>query len=86
MTEGSVVTLGAPLMSGIADVPGFDRDALIRVLRIDQAGESTFPEFLMASWRAGVIRYDVDFDARKVTYYGCNGEEYVEGYPDANVE
>jgi uncharacterized protein YbcV (DUF1398 family) len=84
--EGPVVTVTAPLVSGTTDVPSFDRDALIRALRIDQAGESTFPEFLMASWLAGVVRYDVDFDARTVTYYGCDGEEYIEGYPAANVE
>jgi uncharacterized protein YbcV (DUF1398 family) len=84
--EGPVVTQGAPLVSGAADVPAFDRDALIRALRTDQAGESTFPEFLSASWHAGVVRYDVDFDARTVTYHGCNGEEYVEGYRAASVE
>jgi uncharacterized protein YbcV (DUF1398 family) len=84
--EGPVVTVGAPLVSGTADVPAFDRDALIHALRTDQAGKSTFPEFLMASWQAGVIRYDVDFIARTVTYYGCDGEEYVEGYPAADVE
>ena len=84
--EGPVVTVGAPLVSGTADVPAFDRDALIRALRTDQAGKSTFPEFLMASWQAGVIRYDVDFNARTVTYYGCDGEEYVEGYPAADVK
>lgn len=79
--EGPVVMQGTPLVSGAVDVPAFDRDALIRALRTDQAGESTFPEFLEASWRAGVIRYDVDFAARTVTYLGCNGEEYVEAYP-----
>lgn len=84
--EGPVVMQGAPLVSGTADVPAFDREALIRALRTDQAGESTFPQFLLASWRAGVVRYDVDFDARTVTYYGCNGEEYVEGYPAVNVD
>jgi uncharacterized protein YbcV (DUF1398 family) len=47
---------------------------------------TTFPEFLIASWRAGVVRYDVDFNARTVRYYGCNGEEYVEGYPTANLD
>jgi len=47
LTEyGSVVTQGAPLLSGTADVPPFDRDALIAALRTDQAGHSTFPEFL----------------------------------------
>lgn len=84
--EGPVVTQGEPLVSGEADVPTFNRDALIKALRTDQASESTFPEFLMASWNAGVVRYDVDFDARTVTYHGCNAEEYVEGYPAAKVE
>ena len=84
--QGPVVIQGAPLVSGTADVPAFDRDALIRALRTDQAGQSTFSEFLSASWLAGIVRYDVDFDARTVTYYGCNGEEYVEAYPPANVE
>jgi len=79
--EGPVLMQGAPLVSGTVDVPAFDRDALIRALRIDQAGESTFPEFLAASWCAGVVRYEVDFAARKVAYQGSNGEEYVEVYP-----
>ena len=79
--EGPVVMQGAPLMSGMADVPRFDREALIQALRTDQAGESTFPGFLAASWRAGVVRYEVDFAARTVAYYGCRGEEYVESYP-----
>jgi uncharacterized protein YbcV (DUF1398 family) len=79
--KGPVVMQGTPLVSGAADIPSFDREALIRALRIDQAGESTFPEFLAASWLAGVVRYDVDFAARTVSYCGCNGEEYVEAYP-----
>ena len=69
LTElGPVVQLGAPLVSGMADVPKFDREALIAALRIDQAGQSTFPEFLSATWRAGVVRYDVDFAARTCAY------------------
>jgi uncharacterized protein YbcV (DUF1398 family) len=55
-------------------------------LRTDQAGESTFPEFLAATWRAGVVRYDVDFGARSVAHYGCNGEQYVEAYPAVEIE
>ncbi len=79
LTEyGPVMTQGVPLQSGTVDVPLFDREVLMTALRTDQAGNSTFPEFLVASWRAGVIRYDVDFAARTVAYYGCNGEEYVE--------
>jgi len=40
--EGPVVSQGAPLISGMADVPAFDREALIRALRTDQKGGSTF--------------------------------------------
>ena len=79
--DGPVVTLGTPLSSGTVDVPTFNREALIAALRTDQSGKSTFPDFLAASWRAGVVRYDVDLVARNVSYYGCNGEEYVEDYP-----
>ena len=77
---GPVVTLHAALISGTADVPRFNREAVIAALRTDQAGQSTFSEFLQASWRAGVVRYDVDFTARTCTYYGSDGENYVESY------
>ena len=72
---------GVPLVNGAVDVPAFDEEALIKALLVDQAGESTFPEFLNASWQAGVVRYDVDLGARTVAYQGCNGEEYIEAYP-----
>ena len=84
--QGPVVTQSTPLVTGTVDVPSFDHEALITALRTDQAGKSTFPEFLTASWRAGVVRYDVDFVGRKVAYYGCNGEEYVEEYPVVNLK
>jgi uncharacterized protein YbcV (DUF1398 family) len=84
--DGPVITQGTPLVSGTVDVPPFNREALIKALRTDQAGNSTFPEFLEATWRAGVVRYDVDFAARTVAYYGCNGEEYIEEYPAVTVK
>ena len=85
MDESAVVMQGTPLVTGTVAVPRFDRNALIAALRKDQAGEGTFPEFLAASWRAGVVRYDVDFAGRTVTYYGCNGEEYAEHYPALEI-
>lgn len=86
LTErGAVLQQGTPLVSGMADVPGFDQPALIRALRTDQAGESSFPDFLQASWNAGVVRYEVDLLERQVTYYGCNGESYVEHYPAVSL-
>lgn len=78
---GSVVNLGTPLVSGAVDIPLFDKEALINALRVDQAGQSSFPEFLKASWEAGVLSYVVDFEKRLVIYYGVSGESYSENYP-----
>lgn len=78
--KGPVVMQGQPLMSGAADVPPFDREALVHhcegqsgAPRTDQAGESSFPEFLAATWRASVVRYDVNFAARTVAYQDAMG-------------
>ena len=83
--DGPVVMQGQPRITGAVDVPVFDEQALIKALRVDQAGESTFPEFLEATWRAGVVGYDVDLEGRTVAYQGCNGEEYIEAYPAVTV-
>ena len=82
---GPVVSAGTPLITGIEDVPSFDREALVKALREDQAGRTTFPQFLEAAWRAGVVRYEVDFEGRTVAYFGCLGERYVEEYPSVDV-
>ena len=84
--EGPVVVQATPLLTGAADVPQFNQEALVAALRTDQAGNSTFPEFLLACWHAGVVRYDVDFTARTCTYYGCEDESYIEEYPAASID
>ena len=81
----AVVQQGNPLVSGMVDIPPFDKNALIAAIRKDQAGKITFPEFLMSSWNAGVICYVVDFLARTVSYYGARGEEYGEKYPAVEI-
>jgi uncharacterized protein YbcV (DUF1398 family) len=83
MSRGAVMQQGTPLVSGTVDVPHFDEQALVAAIRADQAGESTFPQFLQAAWQAGVVRYEVDFTERHVTYEGCRRESYVEHYPVA---
>lgn len=83
--KGPVVVQGKCLIDGMAEVPPFNREALIVALRTDQPGESTFPEFLMASWKAGVVRYDVNFSERTCTYYGVDDEKYVESYPVVDI-
>lgn len=82
---GAVMVQGTPLTTGLVDVPIFNQDALIHALRTDQAGTSTFPEFLNSTWKAGIIRYEVDFENRCVTYFGINDESYSELYPLVTV-
>ncbi|MGH1399640.1 MAG: DUF1398 family protein [Acinetobacter tandoii] len=53
---------------------------LIQALRADQAGHTSFPEFLQAIWSAGIIRYTVNLEARYVVYYGSSDESYMEKY------
>jgi uncharacterized protein YbcV (DUF1398 family) len=79
--DGPVVIQGAPLVSGAVDIATFNQAALIKALRTDQAGQSSFPEFLAACWSAGIVRYDIDFIARTVSYFGCRRESYIEQYP-----
>lgn len=81
----TIVNQGTPLVTGVIVVPVFNKDAIITALRTDQAGKSTFPEFLMSTWNAGVVKYDVDFNARTVTYYGEHDESYEESYPSMGI-
>lgn len=85
MVEGAIVNQGTPLITGMAEIPAFNKMDLITALRTDQEGRSTFPEFLLASWKAGVVRYDVDFLAHKVVYFGAHDESYEESYPSVEV-
>ncbi|WP_030728711.1 DUF1398 domain-containing protein [Streptomyces sp. NRRL S-237] len=82
---GPVAVQGEPLVTGMIDVAPFDREALIAALRADQAGETTFPEFVRGCWKAGVVRYEVDLSARTCTYYGAEGDSYVEAYPAVEI-
>lgn len=85
--QGPVATVGMPpaLLAGAALVPPFDQTRLIEALRRDQAGQSSFPEFLQGAWEAGVVHYVVEFEAHQVRYFGCAGEEYVEAYPAVKI-
>ncbi|WP_329308015.1 DUF1398 family protein [Streptomyces microflavus] len=86
LTEhGDVVVQGEPLVTGFEVAPQFDRTALITTLRADQAGGTTFPEFVRGCWNAGIIWYDVDTTARTCTYHGADGESYTEDYPPVTL-
>lgn len=45
---GPVLDQGVPLIDGVAEVPAFDRTALVTALRADQAGQTSFREFAAA--------------------------------------
>ena len=70
--DGPGITQRVPLVSGTTDVLPFDRKTLHKALRTDQAGNSTFRQFLEASWRAGVVHYG---HARWLIT--CDREEYT---------
>lgn len=83
---GPVVSQSTPLVAMTVDIPSFDQNALIRALRNDQAGQSSFPEFLKAAWEAGIVSYVVDFEKRMVTYHGILGQSYSENYPAVEIK
>lgn len=83
--DGSVLQQGVPMVEGTVEAPPFDRDALVAALRSDQAGEITYPEWMEATWAAGVAWYVVDLEARRCTYRSPAGDTYVEDYPAVDV-
>lgn len=84
--EGSVVQQGTPMTEASAAVPPFDLDAFRTALRADQDGHITFPDWMEATWRAGVTWYEVDLDGRTCTYRSPAGDSYVEHYPAVELE
>lgn len=79
--RGAVVEQGEPLVSGSTAIARFDESALVAALRADQEGRASFPEFVAAAWRAGVLSWTVDLAARTCTYRsGAGDETYVESY------
>ncbi|HDC4393610.1 TPA: DUF1398 family protein [Enterobacter cloacae] len=79
---GSVILMGEPLINAPEEVPVFCAARLMAAIRDDQAGNTTFREFLKRIWQAGVVSYRVDLVSQTVTYYGLHGDEWEESYPD----
>ncbi|GGF23179.1 DUF1398 family protein [Subtercola lobariae] len=79
--QGAVLQPGSLALAGLTLIVPFDEDRLIEAIRVDQRGESSFPEFVEATFQSGVIRYEVDTAARTCTYRGPGEEKYVESYP-----
>lgn len=68
---GSLVNPGNPLIGRVGPCPDFDQIALVQNIRANQAGKISFSEFLASLWKAGIIRYEVDFTTRQMSYFGA---------------
>lgn len=84
--EATLVIPGKPLIDAACSCPSFSESELITVLRRDQSGQTTFAAFLMGAWHSGVVKYEVDFTQRQVTYYGAKNEVYKERYPLVEIK
>ena len=82
---GSVTFTGEPLTTFPVVIPDFCEEKLFSAIKNDQAGQCSFREFLLNIWCAGVVRYDVNFSHRTVTYYGVSGDEWEESYPEVTT-
>ncbi len=82
---GSVVQQGTPMIEGAVEAPAFDRDSFLTALRADQAGTMAFPDWMEATWRAGVVWYSVDLQERTCTYRSPAGDSYVEHYTAVEI-
>lgn len=80
-SDDALVIPGTSLIEAPSPCPIFHETALIKALKLDQAGQTTFPDFLKNIWSAGVVMYTVDFIHRSVTYYGADNTHYQEDYP-----
>ncbi|MDB1717979.1 DUF1398 family protein [Enterococcus entomosocium] len=83
--EDSLVIPGKSLIEQVSSCPSFSKEKLIKALRADQVGQTTFEEFLMETWKSGIVKYEVNFIEREVIYFGANGEEYKEAYPEVTI-
>lgn len=78
---GEPLTIQGPEISRAAAVP-FDQEGLRKAILANQRKEIDYDQFLERIWRSGVTRYDVDLEARTITYRGQDGEAYEERIPD----
>ncbi|MBR7839796.1 DUF1398 family protein [Actinospica durhamensis] len=81
-TAGSaVLPSGRPVVTEPADVPAWNRSALLTAIEADKQG-GEFPDFVAACWNAGVTRWIIDTAERTCTYVGgTEDDRYVENYP-----
>jgi uncharacterized protein YbcV (DUF1398 family) len=60
----------------------FDAAALRASIRGAQHGDLRYPEFRRRSMQAGCVGYTAWLAGRHVAYFGRNGEQHIERFPD----
>lgn len=60
----------------------FDQEAIVTALREIQQNKINYQAFLKQIVMAGCCHYEVYLSGRKVIYFGRNGDNYVEKFPE----
>lgn len=81
--NGETFTINGRAVAGPGEEPpAFDPPGLVAALLANQRREIDYDGFLERIWQSGVTSYDVDLEARTVTYRGQGEEAHVERIPD----
>lgn len=62
--------------------PDFSRGNLDSINQKVQAGKATFADFVKEGCAAGCAYYIVYINGRKVRYFGRNGDEHIQHFPN----
>lgn len=82
---GEPLTIQGPAIAAAGAAASFHQEGLREAILANQRKEIDYSQFLERIWRNGVTRYDVDLEARTVTYRGEKGEAYEERIPDVSA-
>lgn len=82
--DGESFTIQGEDVAGAGEKPpAFDQPGILAALLANRRREIDYDGFLRRIWQSGVTSYDVDLEARTVSYNGQDGEVHVERIPDA---
>lgn len=79
--DGGSFALNIPFKhDGVA--PSFSQENLDSINQKVQAGQATFADFVKEGCAAGCAYYIVYINGRKVRYFGRNGDEHIQHFPN----
>lgn len=79
--DGESFSLSIPFKhEGVA--PCFSQEKLDAINRKVQTGDATFSDFVREGCASGCAYYIVYLNGRKVRYFGRNGDEHIQHFPN----